>query len=58
MYHKMEDSFHCTLHLFMETRIILLEWERKLETVKKKKKNLREKDCCSGKTVRLTQFQF
>ena len=36
MYHKMEDSFHFTLHLFMEIGIILLEWERKLEKVKKK----------------------
>ena len=35
MYHKMEDSFHCTHHLFMETGIILLEWGRKLERVKK-----------------------
>ena len=38
MYHKMEDSFHCTHHLFMEIGIILLEWERKLERVKKKKR--------------------
>ena len=35
MYHKMEDSIHCTHHLFMEIGIIVLEWERKLEKVKK-----------------------
>ena len=39
MYLKMEDSFHCTRHLFMEIGIILLEWERKLEKVKKTKTN-------------------
>ena len=32
----MEDSIHCTHHLFTETGIILLEWERKLEIGKKK----------------------
>ena len=38
MYLKMEDSIHFTLHLFMEIGIyiVLLEWERKLEKVKKK----------------------
>ena len=36
MYHTMEDSIHCTHHLFMETGIILWEWERKLEKVQKK----------------------
>ena len=36
MYLKMEDSIHCTHHLFMEIGIILLEWGRKLEKVKKK----------------------
>ena len=36
MYLKMEDSIHCTHHLFKEIGIILLEWERKLEKVKKK----------------------
>ena len=35
MYLKMEDNIHCTLHLFMEIGIIQLEWERKLERVKK-----------------------
>ena len=36
MYRKMEDNIHCTHHLFMEIGIIQLEWERKLENVKKK----------------------
>ena len=36
IYLKMEDSFHYTHHLFMKIGIILLEWERKLERVKKK----------------------
>ena len=40
MYLKMEDSFHYTHHLFMEIEIILLEWRRKLERVKK-----RAEDC-------------
>ena len=31
MYLRMEDSFHFTLHLFMEIGIIQLEWERKPE---------------------------
>ena len=35
MYHKIEGSFHCTLYLFMESGIILLEWGRKLERGKK-----------------------
>ena len=35
MYLKMEDSFHFTHHLFMEIGIILLEWERNLEKIKK-----------------------
>ena len=29
IYRKMEDSFHCTHHLFLETGRILLEWEKK-----------------------------
>ena len=37
MYLKMEDNIHCTHHLFMEIGIILLEWGRKLEKIKKKK---------------------
>ena len=37
MYLKREkDIIHFTLHLFMETGIIQLEWERKLEKGKKK----------------------
>ena len=45
MYLKMDKviCIHFTLHLFMEIGIIQLEWERKLEKVKKKK--LGEKDC-------------
>ena len=45
MYLKMDKviCIHFTLHLFMEIGIIQLEWERKLEKVKKK---LWEKDCC------------
>ena len=38
MYLKMEDSFHYTHHLFKEIGIILLEWERKLERVKKRQR--------------------
>ena len=36
MYLKMENSINFTLHLFTEIGIIQLEWERKLEKVKKK----------------------
>ena len=58
MYRKMEDSFHFTHHLFMEIGIILLEWERKLEKVKKKKKNSRKRIAVRKKTAHSTQFQF
>ena len=50
MYLKMGDSIHFTLHLFMEIGIIQLEWERKLEKVKKKKKN-------SGKRIAVREKQ-